>query len=84
MTLYISPLIGALFVVSVLIGIWVYRTASPTPPTAAGRATGDLAAAITATAAAFAVLCIVFTTPQGAARDQPPPTHQASTPPHAH
>ncbi|MFI8200906.1 hypothetical protein ACIF6K_31035 [Streptomyces sp. NPDC085942] len=81
MTFYVSPVIGVLFVLSVLIGVLVYRTASPTPPTASGRRTGDLAAAITTAAAAFAVLCIVFSTPQGAAESQPPPAHQAPAPP---
>lgn len=80
MNLYVSPVIGVLFVISVLIGVWVYRTASPVPPAAAGRRTGDLAAAITAAAAAFAVLCIVFTTPQGAAQVQPLPAHQTPAP----
>ncbi|MET9593121.1 hypothetical protein ABZY45_19580 [Streptomyces sp. NPDC006516] len=81
MTFYVSPVIGVLFVLSVLIGVLVYRTASPAPPTASGRRTGDLAAAITATAAAFAVLCIAFTTPQGAAQHQPPPAQQTPTTP---
>ncbi|MCX4451582.1 hypothetical protein [Streptomyces sp. NBC_01789] len=79
MTLYISPVIGALFVISVLIGSWVYRTASPTPPTTAGQRTSDLVAAITAASAVFAVLCIVFTAPQGTAQHQPP-AHQAPAP----
>ncbi|MFS0698119.1 hypothetical protein [Streptomyces nitrosporeus] len=79
MTIHISPLIGTLFVISVLIGICVYRTTAPAPP-ATGRRAGDLAAAITAAAAAFAVLCIVFTTPETPAQPQPHPTHRTTTP----
>ncbi|MFE9913217.1 hypothetical protein [Streptomyces clavifer] len=84
MTFYVSPLIGALFITSVLIGIWVHRTSSPTPTAPGGHRNGDVAAAITAAAAAFAVLCLVFTTPDGTAQHQQPPAHQAPTPPSAH
>lgn len=72
MTFHVSPLMGGLFVISMLIGIWVYSTARSTP-LEVGRLTGDLAAAITAAAAAFAVLCVVVTAPQEATQQRQQP-----------
>lgn len=73
MTFHISPVVAIVFTISVLIGVWVSRSTSPTGP-ARGRRTGDLAAAITAAAAAFAVLCVLLTTPAPTTQQQPAPT----------
>jgi hypothetical protein len=69
-TFHISPVVGVVFTVSVLIGLWVFRSTATTDA-AGARRNGDLAAAITAAAAAFAVLCVLLAAPAPTTQQQP-------------